>query len=709
MATLTSPSMQNQCVILAGGLGTRMRPVTQTMPKSMLPAAGKPFVHYQLEWLAAQGVSSVVFCIGYRGNAIREFVGDGHAWGLSVAYSDEGNQLLGTAGALRLALENGLLAETFAVLYGDSFLNISLPALRARFEESAMPALMAVLRNDNQWDHSNVIYEGDSGRVVLYDKTGRDPRSGWMHYIDYGVSMFTRAVIARHVPAGEASDLAPLLHRLSLEGRLAGFEATERFYEVGSPQGMHDFEQYLQSQPQAPAVHTARREHVTGILGGGLAGLTVAAHLNTESEVLESSDRPGGHCQSVVEEGFTYDAGGPHIMFSRNQQTLDFMVSLLGGNVYKGRRNNKVYYKDRYVKYPFENGLFDLDPQDRFECLYHYIKNDHPTPKNFKEWMYHTFGTGLTEKYLLPYNEKIWNVAADQMSLDWVEGRVPRPPVEDVIKAAVGVNTEGYTHQLHFFYPERGGIEALPQGMAARVKNIQTGFEISRVQKTNDGWLVGNGNNGNDERHYEQIVSTIPLHEMANIVEGVPQEIKQCVKALRYNSLFTVTIGLASEKLPDYSAIYVPDPKVPFHRLSFPGLFSPHNVPQGQSLVQAEITANEGDGFWELDAAEVLRRVISGLEDMGLVKRSDICYSKVIRTKYGYVVQDFAYRQSLEKAKNYFAGLGISLCGRGAEFEYINMDQCIERGIKVANTLNQVNANPANPNLPGPELALAGH
>ena len=677
-----------------------MRPHTQTMPKSMLPAAGKPFVHYQLAWLARQGISDVVFCIGYRGAAIREYVGDGAAWNLRVRYSDEGTQLLGTAGALRLALEEGLLEEAFAVLYGDSFLRISLQAMFQQMNESLAPALMSVLRNDSveggAWDQSNVIFA--DGQVILYDKTGRDPRCSWMHYIDYGVSLLTRALVARHVPAGEKSDLAPLLYRLSLEGRLAGFEATERFYEVGSPQGMQDFEEYLAgTNVDAPAIHLKRGKQVTGILGGGLAGLTVAAHFHGEAEVLESSDRPGGHCQSVVEEGFTYDAGGPHIMFSRNQKTLDYMVSLLGGNVYQGRRNNKIFYQGRYVKYPFENGLFDLDPQDRFECLYHYIKNDHPKPTNFKEWMYHTFGTGLTEKYLLPYNEKIWNVAADQMSMDWVEGRVPRPPVEDVMKAAVGVNTEGYTHQLNFTYPERGGIEALPQGMAAQVRNIQTGFAITGVRRTSNGWLVSNGN---QDRHYAQLVSTIPLHEMVNIVEGVPEEIKACVRALRYNSLFTVTVGLASANLPDYTAIYVPAAQVPFHRVSFPGIFSPGNVPKGKSLIQAEITANEGDGFWELDDAEVLRRVVSGLEDMALLKRSDICYSKVIRTQYGYVVQDFAYRKSLEKAKAYFEGLGIALCGRGAEFEYINMDQCIERGIKVAERLNQ--------NVTDNELVLSG-
>ncbi|MBV8820571.1 MAG: FAD-dependent oxidoreductase, partial [Acidobacteriaceae bacterium] len=375
---------------------------------------------------------------------------------------------------------------------------------------------MTVLRNDGQWDRSNVAYE--NGRVVLYDKRGGD-KTADLQYIDYGFSVLRRDLIAARVPSDERSDLADLFHTLSLEGQLAGFQVYDRFYEIGSIDGWKDFENYVQRQKAPVMIRPNRSNGKTGILGGGLAGLTVAAHLEGDCEVLEADERPGGHCQSVQEDGFTYDAGGPHIMFSRNQRTLDFMVSLLGDNVYRGRRNNKIFYKGRYVKYPFENGLNELEPQDRFECLYHYLKNDHPAPSNFKDWMYHTFGTGLTEKYLLPYNEKIWKVAADQMSLDWVEGRVPKPPIEDVIKSAVGVETEGYTHQLYFYYPLHGGIESLPCGMAKRVANITTAFHVRSIRRTSSGWVVSNGQ---QERVFERLVSTMPIHEMAEIVEGVP-------------------------------------------------------------------------------------------------------------------------------------------------------------------------------------------
>ena len=430
-----------------------------------------------------------------------------------------------------------------------------------------------------------------------------------------------------------------------------------------------------------------------GILGGGLAGISIAAHLDQDCEVLEKEARGGGHCLSVQEQGFTYDAGGPHIIFSRNQEMVDYMVSLLGGNVHRARRNNKIFYKGRYVKYPFENGLYDLDPQDRFECLYHYIKNDYPAPTNFKEWIYHHFGKGLAEKYLIPYNEKIWNVPAEQLGLEWVEGRVPKPPVEDVIKAAVGVETEGYTHQLYYNYPLHGGIESLPRALAKRVRKFVPDFAVGRIWKEGDRWCV---TNGRTTRRYDKIVSTIPIQELAQMLSGTPADIQASVNALRYNSLVTVAVGLDTARLPDYTAIYVPDPEMRFHRLSFPAVFSPHNAPAGKSIIEAEITTNPGDGTHEMTDQAILDDVIGDLESMDLITRSEVCYGRVLRSKYGYVVQDDNYRKHVKRAKDYFEGVGISLCGRVAEFEYINMDVCIDRARKLAERLSREAVVPAS-------------
>jgi MurNAc alpha-1-phosphate uridylyltransferase len=235
--------MSLQCVILAGGLGTRMRPLTETVPKALVPVLGKPFAYWQLALLAEQGVRRVVYCVGYRGDMIREFVGDGSSFGLAVEWSDDGSVLMGTAGAIRRALDREVLDDAFIVLYGDSYLPVSIPALEAAWSRNDRPALMTVLRNEGAWDRSNCIYA--DGSVVLYDKSRPPERRAEMHWIDYGLSVLSKTVVEERVPPGAVADLAEIQRELSMSGQLSGMEVKERFYEAGSPRGLRDLEAYL--------------------------------------------------------------------------------------------------------------------------------------------------------------------------------------------------------------------------------------------------------------------------------------------------------------------------------------------------------------------------------------------------------------------------------------------------------------------------------
>jgi NDP-sugar pyrophosphorylase family protein len=233
-----------QCVVLAGGIGTRMRPETEEAPKALLPVLGRPFADWQLDLLAQQGVERVLYSVGYRGERIREHVGDGARWGLRVSYVDEGEELRGTAGALRLALDEGALDEAFFVLYGDSYLPADWREVESAWEQTELPALMTVFRNEGRWDASNAIY--GHGRILLYDKDRPAERVEDMRWIDYGLSVVSRDLIAQRLQPGAVADLADLMRDLSREGVLAGYEVSERFYEAGSPEGVRDLEEYLQ-------------------------------------------------------------------------------------------------------------------------------------------------------------------------------------------------------------------------------------------------------------------------------------------------------------------------------------------------------------------------------------------------------------------------------------------------------------------------------
>ncbi len=231
-----------QCLILAGGLGTRMQAQDPHVPKSMLPVAGRPFVHWQLSWLAHQGADGAVLSIGHLGDQIRDFVRDGAAWHLPVTYVEEGDDLRGTGGAVRLAVDEGLLDESFFVLYGDSYLQVALPDVQAAFETARQPALMTVYENDGRWDASNAICVGDV--VVRYEKGCEDPPPD-MRFIDYGLSAVHGNLVRELIAPGEQHDLADFFLTLSRQRRLGAFVATERFYEIGSPEGLAELDKLL--------------------------------------------------------------------------------------------------------------------------------------------------------------------------------------------------------------------------------------------------------------------------------------------------------------------------------------------------------------------------------------------------------------------------------------------------------------------------------
>ncbi|MDR1395980.1 MAG: NTP transferase domain-containing protein [Deltaproteobacteria bacterium] len=227
-------------LILAGGLGTRLGDLTQKCPKALMEAAGEPFICHQLRLLKRNDLRKVIICAGYLGGQIEEAVGSGQKFGLDISYSYDYPRLLGTGGAVRQAARN--LAGPFLVTYGDSYLDIDYQAVIQAFNASPCPALMAVYRNDGLFDRSNVIY--DQGKLLLYDKKNPDPA---MNYIDYGLSCLDHDIIMG-APQEDVFDLADLMSDLSRQGRLAGFLAFKRFYEIGSPQSLAEFDHFLRSK-----------------------------------------------------------------------------------------------------------------------------------------------------------------------------------------------------------------------------------------------------------------------------------------------------------------------------------------------------------------------------------------------------------------------------------------------------------------------------
>jgi N-acetyl-alpha-D-muramate 1-phosphate uridylyltransferase len=223
--------------ILCGGLGTRLYPVTQKIPKSLVEVLGEPFLAHQFRLIKASGIERAVLCVGNHGESLQQYAGDGRQFGLTVEYSFDGPVLLGTAGALKQAIP--LLGDNFFVLYGDSYLPCDYRIVAQSFHSKGKEALMTVFHNDGQWDTSNV--EMSDGAILAYDKKNLTSR---MRYIDYGLGVF-RASAFKRVPPEKPFDLADLYKRLLAEGQLAGHEVQERFYEAGSFQGIEELSSFL--------------------------------------------------------------------------------------------------------------------------------------------------------------------------------------------------------------------------------------------------------------------------------------------------------------------------------------------------------------------------------------------------------------------------------------------------------------------------------
>ncbi|HEX5491375.1 MAG TPA: nucleotidyltransferase family protein [Candidatus Udaeobacter sp.] len=226
--------------ILAGGLATRLRPATEKIPKALLSVADEPFLVHQLRLLRSEGFRKVVLCVGYLGEMIEATIGDGKRLGLKIDYSFDGPTLLGTGGALKRALPE--LGKRFLVIYGDSYMPADYGAIVEAFVQSGKPALMTVLENEGRWDASNVWFE--KGKIQRYDKRLRTPE---MRHIDYGISVLTPGVFAGF-PENVPFDLADLYSRLVSDQQMAAYEVNQRFYEIGSAEGLAELDSLLRNK-----------------------------------------------------------------------------------------------------------------------------------------------------------------------------------------------------------------------------------------------------------------------------------------------------------------------------------------------------------------------------------------------------------------------------------------------------------------------------
>jgi protoporphyrinogen oxidase len=431
------------------------------------------------------------------------------------------------------------------------------------------------------------------------------------------------------------------------------------------------------------------------VLGGGLSALSLAYFIqdnkNVESiQIFEKEKTIGGLCRSFEINGVRYDIG-PHIIFSKDQKILEVMLNVLGDNLQKIRRSNRILYKNRFVKYPFENELSALPEKEKEYCVNTFLHNPYRgyEAENMLSFFLKTFGEGITNLYLRPYNEKIWKFDPAFMDTQMVK-RIPRPPDEDILKSAEGIETEGYLHQLYFYYPKSGGIQALVESFRSRLNSkvaIHVEHEVKQVRKLTEKWEIKSGNGR--KTLSDLVISTIPVQTLVGITEN-DEKINECVDALKYNSIMIGIVNVKCDKAGNNFAFMIPEKDLIFHRLSKIDFLGPAYRKEKTVTYMLEVTYRKNDLLDTSSDQQIIENMIEGLIKIDFIERGeDVNFTALERFPFAYVIYDLDHRKNMDQVKDFYAKEGIYLHGRFGEFEYLNMDGVIRRSMEKSTVIEE--------------------
>jgi|RhiMetdeSRZDD1v2_1073273.scaffolds.fasta_scaffold140740_2 protoporphyrinogen oxidase len=429
------------------------------------------------------------------------------------------------------------------------------------------------------------------------------------------------------------------------------------------------------------------------IAGGGLAGLTAAYAFQLAGAdgwtVVERELRPGGHARSLEIDGYTFDYG-PHILFTTDAFIEQLIRDLLVENLHEQERQAFIYHHGHgtYTRFPFQAHLHGLPVKLVHECLADLVdavavraRGDF-SPANYEEWMRGTFGDAISERLMIPYARKLWTVEPSTMDFDWIERRVPTPDVSRILLGALTDDVEQIGATASFWYPMRGGIEALPSALARRVKGLELGRTIDAIDIRKRVMRFADG----DALEFDRLVLTTPLHELPRLLGGeLPASIASACNSLAYQNILCVNLGVDRPQSSEMHWVYFYEDDFPFHRLSFPAAFSPHNVPEGKSSLSIEIAAPRGE---RVDAELMVSRTIEALRRAAIIGRDvDV---ELVDTQFispAYVVYDLQHRRNVDMIVSWLADHRVWCAGRFGSWGYLNMDHAMRSGMAAAESI----------------------
>ena len=425
----------------------------------------------------------------------------------------------------------------------------------------------------------------------------------------------------------------------------------------------------------------------TLIIGAGPAGLSAAYHYPGDSILVEKESRVGGLCRSIYDRGFVFDYAG-HILFTNDPYISDVMIPmLLGDNLHWQYREAWVYSKGVFTRYPFQAGTYGLPPAVVKECILGAVEaaknfDSHYRPRNFYEFIQAQWGDGIGKHFMVPYNRKLWTVPLEEMSSEWLSGRVPQPNLEEIVDGALQPQPKPMGPNARFGYPLRGGFEALMRGWLKYLdeSRIWLNTAVTGVDPAQKLALLSDGRTV----HYEHLINTAPLPEFLRLIAKVPAEVQEAARQLRVVSVRCVNLGIARPDLTDKHWIYYPEDEPLFHRLFIQSNTSQHVVPLGCSSLTAEISYSPSKPL-PAEGQALIQRVVEDCQAVGILRPSDpILVANEADIPYAYVVPDLNKEAAVTRIHEWLEPQDIILAGRFGEWKYLNTDQSLLAGKKAA-------------------------
>ena len=422
------------------------------------------------------------------------------------------------------------------------------------------------------------------------------------------------------------------------------------------------------------------------ILGGGFSGLSSAFYLQKagiECEVYEKEDRVGGVCRTETHEGFTYDHCG-HLLHFRDPGTKTFVHGFVGKELLNHTRRAWIFSKGVYTRYPFQSNLYGLPREVIEDCLLgiiearsrkHALNQVQGRSMNFEEWIYTNFGKGIGKHFMIPYNQKLWTVHPSELTTDWMGRFVPQVTLKEILQGALTDSKTQLGYNVTFDYPKKGGIEFVAKTLASKVSGIHTHKKAFRILTSKKIIQF----EGGLEKRFDHLISTIPLPELIQMMEGVPEKVRNSALKLRHTSILNLSVGINRPKISEKHWVYVPEERFLFYRVGFPSNLSPYASPKGTSTLSVEVA------YRKRKPQRVVERVMKGLKEMGLLKEEDrILFLRTIPIPYAYVIYDQNYRSSRQILLGYLERKGFYSIGRFGGWRYSSIEDVLLEGKETA-------------------------